>query len=195
MTHLFNRIFLPVLHVRVIQVLQDLPRLELVLLAHIDLDGPGQGVVARAQPAEAEDILHTLVLDHEGDVRALQKALGHGEPRLVAGMNKAEKIVFSRTLEKAEWNNTRLVKSDLIAEVRSLKRGSGQDLTILGSGSIVSQLAQEDLIDEYQILLNPVVIGKGKTMFEGVKDRFSLRLIKTRVFGNGNIMLHYEPVR
>ena len=117
------------------------------------------------------------------------------DPIVAAGMNKAEKIVFSRTLEKADWKNTRLVKSDLIAEVRSLKRGSGQDLTILGSGSIVSQLAQEGLIDEYQILLNPVVIGKGKTMFEGVKDRFSLRLIKTRVFGNGNIMLHYEPVR
>jgi len=117
------------------------------------------------------------------------------DPIVAAGMNKAEKIVFSRTLEKAEWNNTRLVKSDLIAEVRNLKRGSGQDLTILGSGSIVSQLAQEGLIDEYQILLNPVVIGKGKTMFEGVKDRFSLRLIKTRVFGNGNILLHYEPVR
>lgn len=117
------------------------------------------------------------------------------DPIVAAGMNKAEKIVFSRTLEEAEWNNTRLVRSDMIAEVSGLKRGGGQDLTILGSGSIVSQLAQEGLIDEYQILLNPVVIGKGKTMFEGLKDRFLLRLIKTRVFGNGNIMLHYEPVR
>jgi dihydrofolate reductase len=52
-------------------------------------------------------------------------------------------------------------------------------------------LAQERLIDEYQILLNPVVIGKGKTMFEGVKDRFSLKLTKTRVFGNGNVLLNY----
>ncbi|OGD19031.1 MAG: dihydrofolate reductase [Candidatus Aminicenantes bacterium RBG_16_63_16] len=117
------------------------------------------------------------------------------DPIVAAGMNKAEKIVFSRTLEEADWNNTRLVKSDMIGEVRRLKQGSGKDLTILGSGSLVAQLAQEGLIDEYQILLNPVVIGKGKTMFEGVKDRLSLRLTKTRVFGNGNILLNYEPVR
>jgi dihydrofolate reductase len=83
----------------------------------------------------------------------------------------------------------------MIAEVRRLKQGSGKDLTVLGSGSIVAQLAQEGLIDEYQILLNLVVIGKGKTMFEGIKDRLSLRLAKTRVFGNGNILLQYEPPR
>ncbi len=117
------------------------------------------------------------------------------DPIVAAGMNRAEKIVFSRTLGKADWSNTRLVKGDVIAEVLRLKQGSGQDLAVLGSGSLVSQLAQEGLIDEYQILVNPVVIGKGKTMFEGVKDRFSLRLTKTRVFGNGNILLVYEPVR
>ena len=118
------------------------------------------------------------------------------DPIVAAGMNKAEKIVFSRTLEKADWNNTRLVKNDMLSEVRKLKHGSGKDLTVLGSGSIVSQLAQERLIDEYQLLLNPVVIGgKGKTMFEGVKDRFSLKLTKTRVFGNGNVLLRYELAR
>ena len=117
------------------------------------------------------------------------------DPIVAAGMNKAEKIVFSRTLDRVDWNNTRLVKSDMIAEIRKLKQQSGTDLTVLGSGSIVSQLAQERLIDEFQILLNPVVIGRGKTMFEGVKDRFSLKLTKTRVFGNGNILLNYEPIR
>lgn len=116
------------------------------------------------------------------------------DPIVAAGMNKAEKIVFSRTLDRVDWNNTRLVKSDMIAEIRKLKQQSGTDLTVLGSGSIVSQLAQERLIDEFQILLNPVVIGRGKTMFEGVKDRFSLTLTKTRVFGNGNILMNYEPV-
>lgn len=117
------------------------------------------------------------------------------DPLVAAGMNKAEKIVFSRTLDRVNWINTRLVKSDMIAEVRKLKQQTGKGLTVLGSGSVVSQLAQERLIDEYQILLNPVVIGTGKTMFEGVKDRFSLKLTKTRVFGNGNILLNYEPVR
>ena len=116
------------------------------------------------------------------------------DPLVAAGMNKAEKIVFSRTLDRADWNNTRLVKDGMVAEVRRLKQGAGKDLTVLGSGSIVAQLAQEGLIDEYEVLLNPVVLGKGKTMFEGVKDRFSLKLKKTRVFGNGNVLLTYEPV-
>ena len=115
------------------------------------------------------------------------------DPIVAAGMNKAEKIVFSRTLQKADWNNTRLVKDDMLAEVRRLKQQSGKDLTILGSGSIVSQLAQEGLIDEYQVLLNPVVIGKGKTMFDGMREKLTLKLVKTRIFKNGNILLSYEP--
>lgn len=117
------------------------------------------------------------------------------DPIVASGMNSSEKIVFSRTLDKVGWNNSRLVKGDMLSEVRKLKQGSGKDLTVLGSGSIVSQLAQAGLIDEYQILLNPMVIGKGKTMFEGVKDNFSLKLIKTREFGNGNILLQYEPAK
>lgn len=117
------------------------------------------------------------------------------DPVVAAGMNKAEKVVFSRTLDKVDWNNTRLVKDDLLAEVRKLKRQSGNDLTVLGSGSIVSQLTQEGLIDEYQILLNPVVIGQGKTMFEGIKGKINLRLTKTRIFKNGNVLLCYEPMK
>jgi dihydrofolate reductase len=117
------------------------------------------------------------------------------DPVVAAGMNKAEKIVFSRTLQKADWNNTRLVKTDMLAEVRKLKQQPGKDLTVLGSGTIVSQLAQEGLIDEYQILLNPVAIGKGRTMFEGIRDKIVLKLVKTRTFGNGNVLLTYEPAR
>jgi len=115
------------------------------------------------------------------------------DPIVAAGMNKSEKIVFSHTLQKADWNNTRLVKNDLLGEVRRLKQGMGQDLTVLGSGSIVVQLAGEGLIDEYQILLNPIAIGRGKTMFEGLKNKLSLRLIRTRTFGNGNVLLIYVP--
>jgi dihydrofolate reductase len=117
------------------------------------------------------------------------------DPVVAGGMNRSEKIVFSRTLQKADWNNTRLVKDDLVGEVRSLKQGTGKDLTILGSGTIVSQLAQEGLVDEFQVMLNPVVIGAGRTMFEGVKDRIALKLTGTRVFGNGNVLLTYEPAR
>ncbi len=113
------------------------------------------------------------------------------DPIVAEGMNKAEKIVFSRTLGKADWKNTRLVKDDLPGEIGRLKQQSGKDLTVLGSGSIVSQLAVQGLIDEYQILVNPVVIGKGKTMFEGIKDRIVLKLAAVRQFGSGNVLLTY----
>jgi dihydrofolate reductase len=114
-------------------------------------------------------------------------------PTVAKGMNEMPKVVFSRTLEKASWSNTKLVKGDLAAEVRKMKEESGPDMVILGSGSIVSQLAQQNLIDEYQIALNPTVLGKGRTMFEGVKEKLNLKLTKTRAFGNGNVFLCYEP--
>ena len=117
------------------------------------------------------------------------------DPVVAKGMNAAQKIVFSRTLEKADWNNTRLVKDNMPAEVRKMKQQPGKDMTVLGSGSIVSQLAQEGLIDEYQVLVNPVVIGKGRTMFEGIRDKIALKLIKARTFGNGNVLLTYETAK
>ena len=115
-------------------------------------------------------------------------------PIVAQGMNNALKVVFSRTLDKASWNNTKLVKSDMAEEIRKMKKEPGKDMAILGSGSIVSQLAQEGLIDEYQIMLNPVVLGNGKTMFDGIKKKLTLKLTKTRTFGNGNVLLWYEPV-
>lgn len=115
------------------------------------------------------------------------------DPIVAEGMNSSPKIVFSRTLSTADWANTRLVKTDMLGEVRRLKEQSGKDLTILGSGSIVAQLAQKGLIDEYQLLVNPVVLGKGRTMFEGIRDKILLRLVETRSFGNGNVLLRYEP--
>lgn len=116
------------------------------------------------------------------------------DPVVAKGMNSSSKIVFSRTLSRAEWANTLLVKSGMVGEVRRLKHQDGKDLTILGSGTIVAQLAQAGLIDEYQIMLNPVVLGQGKTMFEGIKNKIKMKLMETRAFGNGNVLLHYEPV-
>jgi len=77
-------------------------------------------------------------------------------------------------------------------EVRRMKT-EPRGMTILGSGSIVSQLAQERLVDEFQFVVNPVVLGKGRTMFEGIRDRLALKLIRSRAFGNGNVVLCYEP--
>jgi dihydrofolate reductase len=109
------------------------------------------------------------------------------------GMNNLPKFVVSRTLDKATWKNTTLVKGDLVSEIKKLKATDGPDLVILGSGSIVSQLTQARLIDEYQMVLNPIVVGKGRTLFETVTDKIPLKLTKTKPFQNGNVVLWYEP--
>jgi dihydrofolate reductase len=114
-------------------------------------------------------------------------------PAVAAGMNASEKIVFSRTLDSVSWQNTTLVKGDLVAEVTRLKQQPGPDLVILGSGSLVSQLTEARLIDEYQLVVNPVVLGRGRPLFETVTDRRTLVLRKTRSFRNGCIVLWYEP--
>jgi dihydrofolate reductase len=115
------------------------------------------------------------------------------DPAVAERMNGLPKVVFSRTLDKVSWSNTTLFKSGLAAEIRKLKAQSGPDLVILGSGTIVAQLAPEGLIDEYQIVLNPIALGTGRTLFEGVKHKVALKLNKTRTFKNGNILLSYGP--
>lgn len=114
------------------------------------------------------------------------------DPVVAKQMNSRQKIVFSRTLDKPTWSNTKVVNGDIAAEVKRLKEEGGKDMTILGSGSIVSQLTQAGLIDEYKLSVNPVIIGKGRTVFEGVKDKMNLKLTKSRNFKNGNVVLHYE---
>jgi dihydrofolate reductase len=102
--------------------------------------------------------------------------------------------VFSRTLDSVSWQNTRLVKGNLAEEVRKLKQEAGEDMVIMGSGSIISQLAPENVIDEYQMVVNPVVLGAGRTMFDGIKEKLNLKLTNSRTFGNGNVLLCYQPV-
>jgi dihydrofolate reductase len=115
------------------------------------------------------------------------------DPVVAERMNNAPKIVFSRTMQKASWQNTALMMGDLATEVQKLKNETGEGMAILGSGSIVAQLAQARLIDEYQIVVDPIVLGKGRTMFEGVKEQLKLKLTKRRAFSNGNVFLSYEP--
>ena len=113
-------------------------------------------------------------------------------PEVAEAMNSMQKVVFSRSLDQASWENTKLVKNDPAAEIRKMKNESGEGMVIMGSGTIVSQLTQEGLIDEYQFVVIPVVLGKGRTMFEGVKEKKKLKLTKTRIFHNGNVVLFYE---
>jgi dihydrofolate reductase len=121
-------------------------------------------------------------------------AASKDNPVVAEGMNNMAKVVFSKTMDKASWKNTKLVKGDPATEVRRMKKDSGPGMVIFGSGSIVSQLTQARLIDEYQIVVVPVIIGKGRTMFEGIKDKRKLKRTKSRSFGNGNVFSCYEPI-
>jgi dihydrofolate reductase len=86
--------------------------------------------------------------------------------------NNLPKIVFSRTLQGAEWKNSTLVKSDAVAEISRLKQLPGKNMVILGSATLASFLLQRGLIDEYRVILNPVFLGRGKPLFQDVKERF-----------------------
>lgn len=114
-------------------------------------------------------------------------------PVVAERMNALPKIVFSRTMESASWQNTRVVKGDIAAEVRKMKSEPGPGMAILGSGSILSQLALAAVIDEYQIVLNPLLLGKGKTLYEDMPGKLPLKLTSTRTFPNGYLFLTYTP--
>lgn len=115
-------------------------------------------------------------------------------PLVAERMNNLPKVVFSRTLDKADWSNTTLVKSGIEDAVKKIKLESGSHLTILGSGSIVAQLADAGLIDEYQIITHPIILGSGKTLFAGMKHNRKLKRTRTRNFNNGNSLAFYEPM-
>jgi dihydrofolate reductase len=108
-------------------------------------------------------------------------------------MNAMPKIVFSRTLTEATWNNTRLIAEDPVAAMRRLKQEDGDDMAMFGSGTIVAQLAPAGLIDTYQIVVNPLILGRGRTMFEGVAESVRLKQTAVRAFKNGNVVVWYAP--
>jgi dihydrofolate reductase len=183
---------------------------KLIVFNHISLDGyfvdsNGNMSWAKAGPQDAE--YDAFVADNAGGGGVLvfgrityemmagfwpTPAAIQSMPAVAEGMNSMPKVVFSRTLDQANWNNTKLVKSDLAAEIRKMKKESGEGMVIMGSGTIVSQLTEEGLIDEYHVVVNPVVLGKGRTMFDSVKEKRNLKLSKTRAFGNGKVVLSYE---
>lgn len=105
-------------------------------------------------------------------------------------INNIHKIVFSKTLEKVGWNNVKLLKDVIPDDIRKLKQQPGKDMVIYGSGSIVSEFAKHELIDEYRLFVAPVTLGKGKPLF---KEKLNLKLIESKQFGNGNVLLRYEP--
>lgn len=112
-------------------------------------------------------------------------------PVVADGMNKAEKIVFSKTLKNTDWKNARIISDNMIEAVRKLKEEPGPDMTILGSGSIVTQLAEAGLIDDYTFMMDPIALGEGTPLFKGMKRKLDLQLKSTRTFKSGTLLLTY----
>jgi dihydrofolate reductase len=107
-------------------------------------------------------------------------------------MNEMSKIVFSRTLKKAEWSNTELVKNRVAEKVRGMKRQPGKNLIIFGSANLSATLTKNGLIDEYRIMVNPILLGKGRPLFPSLPGRLPLDLLSARVFPSGNVLLTYQ---
>ena len=109
--------------------------------------------------------------------------------------NTTQKVVFTKTLERSEWDNTVLAQGDLVDEITQLKRQAGQDLIAYGGATFVAALISHDLIDEFQLFINPAAIGNGLAIFKELDRKQALTLIKATPFDCGIVVLHYEPQR
>lgn len=120
-------------------------------------------------------------------------AASQGEKDYARKVNSMRKIVFSKTLETVEWHNSTLLHEISPDDVVALKRESGKNIAIYGSASIVQALTAHGCIDEYQLLVHPIVLGSGKRLFKDGSDRADLRLVETKMFSSGVVLLTYQP--
>jgi len=109
-------------------------------------------------------------------------------------IDNISKIVYSRTLESVDWKNTELKKEVIKEEILELKQQAGKDI-LVGSPSLIVALTQLGLVDEYQLGVQPIVLGSGLPLFKDIKDRIDLKLLKTKTFGCGAVFLYYEPTK
>jgi dihydrofolate reductase len=139
----------------------------------------------------ASDALLLGRLTYEGFARAWPTMTGTGE--FGERMNGLPKYVVSTTLDAAEWNNSHLIKGDVPQAVAELKQQPGRDILLAGSGVLLRTLMQHDLVDEYRLMVHPIILGSGRRLFGDEGERKALRLVETRTFGSGVVVLRYEP--
>jgi dihydrofolate reductase len=108
-------------------------------------------------------------------------------------MNSLPKVVASRTLERADWNNSTLVKGDVAEAVRNLKKRGEKNIFVFGSGELCATLLEHGLFDEYRLCIVPVVIGTGKVLFGRKLGRLTMKLLESRPLASGSVLLRYEP--
>lgn len=183
---------------------------KLVLFAHISLDGfagdknGGLGFLSYNEELQqfAEELVKTVGTPVYGkntyelmagywptvlkNPDADKHSLAHAQ-----WVHDVPKIVFSTTLPSADWNNTTLIKENLVEEVNKLKQQSGKDLVIFGSPGLAKSLMNLGLIDEYKLTLHPIVLGEGNSLFDGNTHLSKLKLLESKTLGSGVVTLHY----
>lgn len=107
----------------------------------------------------------------------------------------AKKVVFTKTIENSFWNNTEIAKENIVVEVNKLKNQNGKDMIVYGGRSFVSSLIKEHLIDEYNLFINPAVLGNGLSIFNSLEKRMNLNLVTSKVFDCGIVLNNYEPAK
>lgn len=115
------------------------------------------------------------------------------DPVIAERMNSLPKIVFSSTLDKSEWQNTRIVKGDAVEFVTALKQQPGMNMVIFGSSDLAVTLLKQGLLDEIRLIVSPLILGNGKSLFKGFNDILKLTLVETRTFPSGSVFLRYLP--
>lgn len=116
------------------------------------------------------------------------------DPLLIRQLRELPKIVFSRSLSSAPWNPSTIVRENPDEAISKMKKESGKDIVVVGSGSVVTSLVRAGLVDEYRIRVRPIILGAGKPLFSDSNARHPLRLVSSQQFDNGVIGLHYEPM-
>ncbi len=114
------------------------------------------------------------------------------DPEMIEFINQTRKVVFSKSLETADWNNSEVLKEIVPNDIEAMKKDSGKDILVIGSGSVVSQLENASLIDEYRFISIPVVLGEGKPYFQNLDDKLKLKFLEMRNFKSGNVLLRYQ---
>ncbi len=122
-------------------------------------------------------------------------SLRNNEMGIADRLNSAPKYVVSSTLKKAGWNNSTIIKENVVEEITKLKQQPGQNILITGSATLVQSLMQADLIDEYRFLIHPIIMGSGKRFFKDGMDTTRLQLVEAKTFTSGVVVLTYQPDR
>jgi dihydrofolate reductase len=115
------------------------------------------------------------------------------DPIVAQKMNSLAKIVISKSQKRFDWDNTIVIRDNIKEQLLQLKQQPGKNIFIFGSALLTSSILDMNLIDEYRIMINPVVLGRGKSLFLNIMKKINLRLIDTKVFKSGNVLLYYEP--